>query len=156
MESAARDLEAARAVMQKKQDAYNLAAATYQQHHSNLETQLTSTEGKLRFGASAMIDTFITECWRRREEIRNNDFHIGHTRGEYNPETGRKRLVTLTTADAVRARLVALRQAALEAEALKLENLTDEEVRARLAALDVTTPQHRARVEHGEYDFAAS
>jgi hypothetical protein len=64
--------------------------------------------------------------------------------------------VTLTNADTIRAALVALRHAAQEAEALKLENLTDEEVRERLAALDATTPQHRARVVHGEYDFAAS
>ena len=44
----------------------------------------------------------------------------------------------VTNADTISARLVPLRQAAQAAEGLKLENLTDEEVSVRLAALKPT------------------
>jgi formyltetrahydrofolate hydrolase len=138
VERAARELDAERAVMQEKQDAYDLAASAYTQHRHQLDAQLTHTEGKLRFSASALIDQFITDCWRRHEEVRNNDFHAVPARGEYNLETGRNRLEMVTNADTISARLKALRQAAQTAEGLKLGNLTDEEVRARLAALKPT------------------
>ena len=153
MDSAARDLDAARKVMQEKQDAYDSTVAAYQECYSTLESQLAQIDGKLRFSASPAIDAFITRCRRQQEEIRTHDFYAVPARGDYNLETGRYRLDMVTNADTIRARLKALQQAAQEAEALKLENLTDEEVHARLTALDATLTPHRA---HGEYDFAAS
>jgi hypothetical protein len=58
-------------------------------------------------------------------------------------ETGQYRFETLTNSDSVHAVLQALRQAAQTAEGLKLANVAEEEMRARLDELDATIPPVR-------------
>lgn len=95
----------------------------------------SQSEWRLRAGASALIDHFITEAWAAEDAARAPgvlQIHekSGHERsGEWVPAR------TFTNAASVDRHLEALGQACRVAETLKLEAIGDAELRARLEAL---------------------
>jgi hypothetical protein len=117
VEHAARDLEAARAVMQEKRAAYDAAVSAHGQRHVYLDAQLTSIENTLRASASPLLQQYITDCWSRIDEVRNQGLQSVSVQTEdYNVETGTYRSITVKNADSVNAVLTDLRRAAACAE----------------------------------------
>lgn len=134
------ELEAAQRVLEEKQERYWHAHAAYVQHCGMLEAQQNETENKILTSASPLIDEFIDQCRGQQNRIRSRGFQSYTTQGEYSFEAHKYLMVTTTNADSCNITLTALQQAVRQAEALKLENLTETEVSARLEALDASIP----------------
>jgi hypothetical protein len=141
MEQARLALEAAAAVLKQKRETYAQAVAAHTEQYVYFDMQLSGVETMLRAAAPAFLNAYITDCWNRIHELRDKGLQSVRMRTEnYNIERGTYHHVIINNADAVNATLRGLQNAAQSAEGLKLANMTEEELRARLAALDASIP----------------